>query len=71
MALRDRPGFSWLARHLGRDVRAFTEVFGELRQAYIDGAMAYGFFTARKSASRPSDAWHGEASGAAPSVVTP
>jgi tocopherol O-methyltransferase len=51
--LRDRPGLPWLARHLGADVRAFTEVFHDLRQAYLEGAMAYGFFTARKRLCLP------------------
>ena len=71
IALRDRPGLPSLARCLGRDVKAFTEVFYDLHQAYIDGAMAYGFFTARKTTFQPSDDGSGETAVRSSSAAMP
>lgn len=46
--MRDHPILRWLAARLGGDVRAFTDSFSALRQAYAEGAMEYGLFVARK-----------------------
>lgn len=45
---RDHPVASWFSRKLGSDVSAFTDSFDDLRQAYLQGAMDYGFMVARK-----------------------
>jgi len=45
---RDHPIASGLSRLLGSDVSAFTKSFDDLRQAYLEGAMDYGFMVARK-----------------------
>ena len=52
IALQQRPALHWLSDHLGQDVRAFAASFADLRQAYQDGAMAYGLFVAHKAASK-------------------
>lgn len=51
MDVSRQPGLSWLSRLLGDDVRAFTDSFMSLRQAYQEGAMEYGLFRAYKPTS--------------------
>jgi hypothetical protein len=49
--VRRHPILEGLSRVLGEDVRAFTDSFSILRQAYQESAMEYGMFFARKSSS--------------------
>ena len=48
IARRDQPLMRWLNQILGEDVRAFAASFDALRQAYLEGAMEYGFIVASK-----------------------
>lgn len=45
---RDHPLAIWLRQFLEADVSAFASSFDALRQAYLEGAMDYGFLVARK-----------------------
>jgi tocopherol O-methyltransferase len=51
LEMRDHPVLKGLSRILGEDVHAFTNSFPTLRQAYQNGAMEYGLFSARKPVS--------------------
>lgn len=49
--VRNHPVLDRLSRLLGEDVRAFADSFSVLLQAYQDGAMEYGMFSAQKPLS--------------------
>ena len=47
-AIASRPEIKALLRVFGEPTRRFVEAFAIIRQAYAEGAMTYGMFTARK-----------------------
>ncbi len=62
---RERAPWRWLARSLGRDVRAFAAAFDDLLAADRGGAMAYGSFVVRRRATGAVDPSSGRLAGAA------
>jgi tocopherol O-methyltransferase len=48
-AVIERPEIQALIAYMDERTRDFLSVFGTMRRAYADGAMAYGMFTARKA----------------------